>query len=158
MESTISIINLMPSTKEQLNTFVAKTVAEVEAGNISALQLKSQLKFVEAAFEGIDKQTRDSQLRELSRYGKEGATLGGYKIEAMEAGIKYDYTVCNDLEWNSLEADIKALQEKKKDRETFLKALSRSTAITDEFTGGETITVNHPIKTSTSSLKFTMIK
>jgi hypothetical protein len=154
--TTLSVLTAMPSTRDQLDVFVSKTVAEVNAGNINPLQLKAQLKFIEAAIDRIDKETKDAQLRELSKYPKGANVLHGFKIESVEAGVKIDYSVCNDLEWDNLTGHIENLTEQRKQREKFLKALSRPTAIVDDHTQGEQITINPPLRTSTSSLKFTM--
>ena len=157
MDTTLSVINLMPSSKDSLELFAHKTIEAVNNGGVNALELKAQLKWIEKAIELIDKGTKDAQLRELSKYGKV-ASINGFTVEVMEAGTKYDYSGCGDIEWESLTHTIESTNEQRKEREKFLKALSRPTAITDEFTGGETITVNPPIKTSTTSLKFTMNK
>lgn len=157
MNSAIATINQFPENKTQLNTFVAEIIGQVKEGHINALNLKVRLKMIESAYELIDKATKSEQLAELSRYGK-SVELAGFKIEQMEAATRYDYSSCNDLEWSELDAKITALQEQKKEREAFLKGLSRPTAITDSFTAGETITINPPIKTSTSSLKLTMLR
>lgn len=154
--TTLSVINLLPSTKEQIDMFISKTVDEIKCGNVNALQLKAQLKCFEKVAEGIDKATKNEQLTERMKYKEKVVEIYGAKIEIAEVGTKYDYSACNDLEWNNLDAKIKKLSEKKKDRETFLKALSKPMAMADEHTGGEMIMINPPLKTSTTSLKFTI--
>lgn len=156
MESTLSVINLFPSTKESIEMFIYKTVAEVKAGNVNALQLKAQLKCFEKVSEGIDKETKSEQLTERMKYKEKVIEMYGAKIEIAEVGTKYDYSTCNDPGWDELDATIKELQEKKKERETFLKAISKPMAITDEHTLGETVIINPPLKSSTTGLKFSI--
>lgn len=156
MESTLSLINQFPSTKDQISMFVHKTVQEVKAGNVNALQLKAQLKCFEKVAEAIDKETKFEQLTERMKYKEKTIELYGAKIEVAEVGTKYDYSVCNDPCWNELNENIEKLAEAKKQRETFLKSISQPIGITDEFTQGETVVINPPVKSSTTGLKFTI--
>ena len=147
----------MPSSKDSLELFAHKTIEAVNSGDVNALELKAQLKWIEKAIELIDKGTKDAQLREFAKYGKV-ASVNGFTIEVMEAGTKYDYSGCGDIEWETLTDTIATANAKRMNREKFLKALSRPTAITDEFTEGETLLIKPPVKSSTTSLKFTMNK
>ena len=86
----------------------------------------------------------------------------GTKLSAIEAGHKYDYTVCNDPIWNSLTAQIDELKSLIKKREDFLKVISTPTvmSITDPQTGEilEDVELYPPIKTSTSTFKVELLK
>lgn len=155
MNSTISVINEFPSTKETLEMFVAKTVAEVDCGNINALELKSQLKFIEKAIEEIDKKTKESQLRELAKYPKGPNDIYGFKVEQMEVGTKYDYESTGDEQWKMHKQLADASIKGQKDREAFLRTLKDVITIVDVSTG-EVNTIYPPVKSSTTSLKFTM--
>jgi hypothetical protein len=140
MESTLSTINAMPSNLSQLEMFAEKTINEVKAGNVNALDLKIKLKWIEKAIELIDNGTKDEQLLEHAKHGK-ACSVGGFKIEQVESGTKYDYSSCNDLEWTTLKRVADKSAEAVKEREKFLKSLSRPTVITDDFTGGESIEI-----------------
>ncbi len=154
--TTLSVINLLPSTEYEIEVFVHKTVNEVKAGNVNALKLQSQLKKFEKASKEISDQIKSDAITERMKYKEKVVDLYGFKIELAENGTKYDYSACNDTEWNDLELMIKQLSERKKEREKFLKNVSKPMAITDEHTGGETIVINPPIKTSSSGLKFSI--
>lgn len=155
METTLSTISLFPSTKEELEIFVYKTVKAVNDGEIDPLKLKAQIKFIQAAIESIDKNTRDAQLRELSNYGK-STDIYGYRIEQAEVGTKYDFNGCNDPELIQLEEQAKDVDGKLKARQAMLKALNKPTNILNESTG-EVFTTYPPVKSSTTSLKFSML-
>jgi len=45
----------------------------------------------------------------------------GCAITERETGVRYDYSVCGDAEWESLTAEIAALESRKKEREAFLR-------------------------------------
>lgn len=155
METTLSVINLFPSTKEQIKAFVNATVNEVKCGNINALELKSKLKFIEKVADEIDKQTKEVQLKERQKYQDKIIELYGAKIEVAELGTKYDFEGCGDKEWEYLDKQFKELSEKKKAREFFLKTIKKPMSIVHNETG-ECYDIIPPIKSSTTGLKFTL--
>jgi hypothetical protein len=142
--STLNTINLLPSTKEEAQSFANDLVRRVNEGEINPLTLKAQMKFIEKTLELVDKQTKDSWIKEAGKYGK-SFDYQGWKVEEVEAGTSYDYSL--DFEWSEL-------KEKLKERETFLKSLKHPIEVVDKTTG-ETTTIYPPIKRSTTTLKFT---
>lgn len=142
--STLNVITLLPSTKEEAQTFANDLVRRVNDGEINPLDLKAQMKFIEKTLELIDKQTKDSWMKEAVKYGK-SFEYKGWQVDEIEAGIKYDYSM--DVEWSELKEKIKS-------RETFLKAIKEPLEIVNTTTG-ETTTIYPPIKKSTTTLKFT---
>lgn len=155
METTLSVINLFPSTKEQIKSFVNATVNEVKCGNINALELKSKLKFIEKVAEEIDKQTKEDQLKERQKYQEKIVELYGAKIEVAELGTKYDFSNCGDKDWEYLDIQLRELSELKKEREAFLKTIKKPMSIVHHETG-ECYDIVPPIKSSTTGLKFTL--
>lgn len=145
MEETIgalSVVNLLPSTKQQSETFASLIINEVKCGNVDPLALKAQMKFIEKTLEAIDKGIKDSWMAEAGKHGK-SFEYRGWRIEQVEAGTSYDYS--NDQVYNET-------KEKLKDREKFLKGLTK--AMADPDTGEMCYP---PIKKSTTTLKFTAI-
>lgn len=70
----------------------------------------------------------------------------GCEIVEKENGVKYDYTACNDPEWTELNAAIVRLSDQMKEREKFLKGISKPFEQVNTETG-ETFTINPPVKT-----------
>ncbi len=138
----LSVINLLPSTKDQVNTFANLIIAQVKSGDLNPLTLKAQLKFIEKTLDAIDKGIKDEWMNEASKYGK-SFEHKGWRIEQIEAGTSYDFT--SDQTHNEL-------KEKIKEREKFLKGLTKPMADPDS---GEIC--QPPIKKSTTTLKFTAI-
>jgi len=157
METPMSVLTSMPSTKDSLELFVSKTVDMVKSGIVNPLDLKCQLKFIEKAIDKIDQETKEDQLKEIDKYCKGGCNVNGFKIEKAEVATKYDYEYCNDYEWNTLNEKISTLSILLKAREKFLKNITQPIGFVSEVTGGELITINPPLKTSTTSVKLTMI-
>lgn len=131
----------------------------VKEGVIDPLQLVVKLKGLTEVFENVRKNVTDDVLQELSKYTKdELATSLGAKLEKMEGGVKYDYSVCNDPAWQTYNQKMESAKASMGEREAFLKALKHPMAIADESTGGEMVTVNPPIRKSTSTFKIILSK
>lgn len=69
------------------------------------MQALAVLTSFERAIEQVknDPQVRDICLRELSKYGKQGATIGEFTFTEAEAGVKYDYSQCGCSEYEELQ-------------------------------------------------------
>lgn len=157
METPMSVLTSMPSTKDSLELFVSKTVDMVKSGIVNPIDLKCQLKFIEKAIDKIDQETKEDQLNEIYKHGKNDYIVNGFKVEKVEVAVKYDYEYCNDYEWNALNEKIQTLSILLKAREKFLKNITKPIGFVSEVTGGELITINPPLKASTTSVKLTMI-
>lgn len=95
---------------------------------------------------------------ELGKYGKDGAALGDCTVRAKEAGIKYDFSMCNDRQYSALLATEKAISADRKEREDFLKKLPASGfTVADEDTG-EVHTIFPPVKSSKTTIEATFKK
>ena len=92
---------------------------------------------------------------EVSKYGKSHITESGTKIELAEVGTKYDYSLTGDLILKELEEQKTILDAKIKERQTFLKAISKPIEV---LFADELVTLYPPAKTSTSSVKITISK
>lgn len=89
----------------------------------------------------------DTRIRPLvngKSYGKDYERFGVKVTESMQ-GVKYDFTHCMDNQWLELYTQVKLLTEKLKERETFLKTISKEITIVDP-DSGEVITLYPPVK------------
>lgn len=103
----------MNKQKQQLIIQDTRSVADIVAsarnniieGNIDPMQALAVLTSFERAIEQVknDPQVRDICLRELSKYGKQGATIGEFTFTEAEAGVKYDYSQCGCSEYEELQ-------------------------------------------------------
>lgn len=96
---------------------------------------------------------RDITLRELATYGRKH-DFGDVTLEEAEAGVKYDYSLCEDSVLSQLEAELFELNVKIKARQQFLKALPVSGVANPET--GELIFP--PSKSSKTIIKTTFRK
>jgi len=122
---------------------------------LEAIQFFCKLKDVIHGTEGSegDKEFRSAVMDEIKKYGKGYTTGRGVKFELAETGTKYDYSA--NPEWDALDKQIKAIQEKKNEIEKRLKMIPAGSALVDESTGE---TLIGPSKTSKSSFKIILGK
>lgn len=155
MERTSSVITLLPSNKEQINSFVKKTVNELKEGGINALDFYLQLKSAETTIKKIidDKEVKELAMSEASKHGSKQFEYRGFEVESSDnLGVKYDYSICNDRVWDGLQAQLRNLQERIKEREAFLKALPSDNSVMDD----EGVVLVPPLKKSSSGLRVTI--
>jgi len=130
---------------------------DLDEGHITPLQLAAQLKFVEDVITNLKEELRQRVIAEQSKYGKERMTFHGATFDIKEAGIKYDFSHCEDAIWNDIDKKMQMLTERRKEREAFLKTLKERFTYVDESTG-EIITIYPPQKKSTTTYAITWSK
>lgn len=149
----ISVINALPSNKEEVSDFFERVKSNVLANGDNPFKFAVQLKALEVLIDRLrkDNEIQDWIIEEANKEGK-GFEFLGNKIEVKEAGVKYDYSVCGDDEWNRLASELVAIGEEKKEREKFLKVLPIG-GVADPETGNM---IYPPMKTSSTSLFVTL--
>ena len=123
----------MDKKKQQLIIQDTRSVADIVTsvrtniieGNIDPIQAMAAITSIERAIEQVknDPQVRDICLRELSKYGKQGATIGEFTFTEAEAGVKYDYSQCGCSEYDELIAKRADIDAEIKQLEKCLKAM-----------------------------------
>ena len=154
METAVEQFRNLPTTKEQIKSFVPMFINELENGVTNPLKVAVDF----SAFEKLIKEIKDHpKYKELVRKEAENEGSGekifdrfGAKIELAETGTKYDYSDTNDSELFDLYEKKAELDQKIKDRETFLKSIK------GEVYGSDGVQLFPPIKSSTSSIKITL--
>lgn len=151
METAMQTVRLMPENKQQIENFAAQLEQGLESGNIVASELLRFQKALEKVFDKIKPTLIDCAINEIEKYEK-NAIIKNTEFSIVEAGVKYDYTDCNDHVLNNLMLDIDYLKGKIKSREAMLKSLSEPMQIIDEATG-EVSTIYAPKKSSSTTIK-----
>ena len=144
-------------TKETIKEQSLALLKDLDEGHFSPLHLAAQLKFVEDVITNIKEEVRQRVIAEQDKYGKEKMTYHGASFDIKEAGVKYDFTECNDDIWNDIYQQMEALNEKRKEREAFLKTLKERFTYIDESTG-EIVTIYPPQRKSTTTYAITWNK
>lgn len=153
--TAMSVLELFKPTKDGIKVFVNQVVTEVKNGNVSALRLKMLCKTMDLISEKIDKETRQEQINEASKYGDRPFDFQGAELHLTSVKTEYDYTQSGDPELERIDLQIKELTKKRKDREAFLKSLTNSEVIVDQSTG-ELVTIKPPLKRQTDGVKVTI--
>ena len=126
METALSTLSTLPSTKEELYKFSRMLKDEIIADDKETLQILGKLKIIEKVVKDIleDKEVKARFLRDRQAYSdKEIVKFNGIDFSVRETGVKYDYNASGDVKWMDLDAKIKDLTEARKEREKLLQNL-----------------------------------
>lgn len=153
-------IKKIPTTKSEQESLASYFVKNVLNGEISAIEAVVQMKSINDTISLFLKnnKVRESAIRELDRYGKgETPSYKGATIQIKETSVKYDFEGCNDPVWDKLNNAKKDIDEKIKNRESYLKLINGSKTEIDEETG-EIYTIYPPSRSSSTSYAITFKK
>ncbi len=154
--SVIETLLPLPSSKSEVMQFAGKLRQELNDGTITALGVARIRKCIEQVFKDIHDDLTPLMREEFDKYGGKTIELMGMKIEGAEVGVSYDYTGTGDPVLLRLVHEAEVANNKLKERQTFLKGLKEKTLLGDP-ERGEIHEVYPPIKSSTSSVKITLI-
>lgn len=152
IDSPVQLLTLMASTQTQVDKFSDDIIHTVRSGDIDPLKVLIQIKAMDKASKRIIDEIMPNILKEAEKYQEKNFDFYGNRIEKAEVGIVYDYSVCEDREYDRIEKDIEDLKGQLKRRETFLKGLSEATTVLDEETG-EIVRIKPPLKKSSMGVK-----
>lgn len=132
----ISVMKLMPETKEQVESFASHVKNEILEGKIDFKELLFQKAFIEKTLSAIFEDPEIKKLieGEIEKYGKEGVGFRDVKFELMSRR-SYDYSKTNDAEYLAIDAAAKKASEKLKERQKFLQTLTKPIEILNSDTG-----------------------
>ncbi len=120
----------------------------ITSGNIEPVRAIVWLKGLEKIIETVSK---DAEVKEifmdsLSAYNEKVIEEYSAKITKKLSAAKYDFSACQDVEWERLTAQMATLKERIKDREDMLKTLRKPEERIDP-ESGEVYTIFPPPKT-----------
>ena len=144
-------------TKESIKEQSLALLNDIDEGHMHPLQVAAQFKFIEDVITNVKEELRQRVIAEQDKYGKEKMTYHGATFDIKEAGVKYDYSQCQDVIWDDLRKQLDALNEQIKEREAFLKTLKERFTYIDESTG-EIVTIYPPQRKSTTTYAITWNK
>lgn len=153
--SATSVLSMLETTKEQRTSFVNQVIERIEEGSVSPLTIHLQVKCTEDLLKQLkDNPTYKAAVLEASEKMGKSFTHHNGKFEIKEMGTKYDYSQCNDAEYNALIADKMVLDEKLKQREAFLKNTPPHGI--EVRRDDELVTIFPPSKSSTTAVAVTL--
>ena len=122
-DNPMSMLRLMPSRVKEVATFAKGIVQSVRDGNASALETLVMLRSLQLLSKEVIEQIEENILNEANRYNEKSLEMFGAKIEKCDVKTEYLYETSGDSQWEELDAEIKSLTERKKQREEFLRVI-----------------------------------
>ncbi len=150
-----SVINLLPSTSDEMNRFANNVIQAVKNGEENPLQMLVQIRAMEKAFKIITEKIKENYLTEADKYPGDKFDFKGNSIQKGDVHTEYDYTVCGDPIWEQRKTILDMAESQLKERQEFLKALREPITLVDD-ESGEVATVRPPLKKTTPGLKVTI--
>lgn len=147
-DNPMSTMTLFDADAKRLDSFVEYITNGIEAGMEDPLKVLALSKKMEYVVKRINDRVKDAAKREAEKNGDRPFDAFGCEVRQEATSTRYDFTVCNDPQWNEANKVVK-------EREAFLKALKAPQMIVVEETG-ETIRVSPPRKIQTFGLKVTV--
>lgn len=154
------IINRIPSSKTEQKEMANAFVSKVTDGNINPIDAVIQMKSLSETINAFLKseEIKDAVIIECEKYGKgERPCYNGAILQLKETSVNYDFSVCNDPVYSRLIKQRDDINQQCKEREKYLKAISKPKAEIDE-DSGEVFILNPPSKQSTTSYSITFKK
>ena len=148
-----NLLSVFDLSETAIKKSASEIITSINNGELSALETKCKLKAIESLIKEL-KPVDELARGEAEKYGAKSFPAYGATVDLIEAGTKYDFLNCDDTAYNDMMQELIELEEKIKQRETFLKALDKPIELVNQSTG-EIETINPPIKTSTSTIKVT---
>lgn len=146
--STSTLLNL---NKEWIGKMVKQATTSVLDGWSDPIQMLVTAKKIQEIGKQLETEIRPIA-ESKQNVGKSGVTVYGCEITESMNGVKYDFSACNDSEWNTLNAEMTTIKNKMTEREKFLKTLTKP--IADAETGE---VINPPIKTGKLGLNIKLM-
>lgn len=147
--SQLDIFKGIPQTKAEINNY-SKIIKDqfLSGENENLLQFKALKVFESIIKQSLaDKDIKKSVLNAAEKHGK-SAELYNSEFTVCEAGVKYDYSNCNDDIYDQLVKEYNEIGELIKQREEFLKSIGDN-----EVYNEHGVKLNKPLKTSETIVK-----
>lgn len=150
-DTPMSMLRLMPSRVKEIATFSKGIIDSVKQGNASALEVLVMLRACELMAKEVIEEIKENILNEANRYNEKSIEMYGARIDKGDVKTEYLYETSGDSEWEELDAEIKSLTARKKEREEFLRAIKDPVLLVNK-DGAEEM-VKPPVKRTKEGVK-----
>jgi hypothetical protein len=152
--NALSVINLMPCTKAEIEKFSVILKDEALNGYVNPLEFYVKLKaIIETCSRLIaDDEIQTAAMKEHEKEGLKEVCVLGSKVMIRENGTRYDFTGCNDPIWEDCKTLADTATKTLKDREAFLKTIRPGMKVADAETGE---LLSAPVKLSKTGIVVT---
>lgn len=155
--TTTSALSLFHTTKKERATFVQDVVNKVTNGEADPEIVLITLKCMESIVKEItgNDDFKAAVINEAEKYGKRHERYNA-TLEVKEAGTRYNFEKCGDLELLELYTQRAELDDKIKKREAFIKTIPINGIEVVLSDTGEIMHVYPPSKSSTTTVAVTL--
>lgn len=150
----LQIVNTKLLSRAGIQETATQIVTALDNGEVNPLDLKLAFKAIEDLGKKV-KGSLDTHLVETASKYEKTFMYKGSEFTTMEAGVKYDYSVCGHQEYNDLVSEMTRIDKRMKEIEKDLKGIKGSRTEVNEDTG-EIIKLYPPKKTSTTTVSTTI--
>lgn len=138
--------NLINLDKSKMTAMVAQATNSVIDGDVDGIKSLVFAKKGLELFGQLEKAVRPIAEGQQRLSKSEVYKIYDSEITTSEQGVKYDFSVCDDKTWNELKDEATTAADLLKEREAFLKAVTKPMIWIDE-ESGETWNIKPPVKT-----------
>ena len=142
MNEEITLFSYLDKTENLTRTAISDQsnllIQSIIGGEIDPLRAVAKIRFLSDMLAAAlkDDRVKDAILTEIDRNGGKEASAFGVKFQQKEMGVSYDYTVCQDPEYNRLATEMETLKAKMKEREKYLMGIpAEGIPMVDQETG-----------------------
>lgn len=162
--TTLNILSLFETSKEQRNTFVQDVIERLRNEEVDPLKIHIQLKAMEEIVKSFTDKSEKTNKNFLTAIDYSGMLLNaaeknGKKFQMFnaefsikEVGTVYDWSKCEDVELAEMLSKQDELKEKIKAKQDFLKTVPLAGLLVTNEETGDTYKVYPPVKSSTTSV------
>lgn len=153
-EKATGVLSQFATTSTSIDVFSDQVIESVKQGEVDPLAVYTQIKAFVKASERILKEISDNVLTAADKYPGNEFEYMGNKMQKGSVYTTYDFTACHDAEWEQFKATETQAADRRKERETFLKALTKPLDYIND--DGEAVTIYPPTKKETPGIKLTI--
>ena len=138
LDAIINKESIMLATKSEQQTAANCFISGILEGERNPLEFIIWIKGLMESFNLTlkDDRVKDIILGEIDKNGGKEATSFGVKFTQKEMGVSYDFSVCQDPEYNRLTTEMETLKAKMKEREKYLMGIpAEGIPMVDQETG-----------------------
>lgn len=140
--------------KAQINHLVHLITENISLNGGEVIKTLALASKYQHLFAELEKNLKELGVNELYKYDKSRFEAHNVEMQVAEVGTKYDYSATK--KWVELQDQIDEIKAKQKQVEAMCKSLKSKTITVDEETG-ETLEFYPPVKSSTTSIKRTIL-
>lgn len=138
--------------KQRIKDIANNVAIQIQDGNYDGIDALIFIKKGSELFKELDAKVRP--IAENKQIGVDFQKFGVKITEGM-TGVKYDFSTCNDQEFEQLNEVFEAAKEALEQRKNFLKSITKPLELVNTDTG-ETYTINPPVKSGKMGFTLTI--